>query len=387
MAKLLQGSARVLTPTNLITNSDFEFNGGYPNPYTYNGTTSGTINFEQDLQLICYSSGTTFVKNVTFTRSEGVLRITGMVQGLRSDSHIRINDNDEFLRKNRYYTLGASMKDNLGTVKSFQCYFQNDANIIYNTVLYPNGDTTNWYKPQMIEGTTVNGQQNVRLAVIYFGVTNGFIPFDVSIKEPYIYEGTYINPPFFESLDVKTQGWAMRRDCTNSNQASYRKILSLTSGLHQVGVVGHSCQCKFILSVTEIDSDNAFSYDIASANEIYEVTTSYRSYNADKNYRNSLIDVKTINVLNSDISLNIVQNFSIRSQGGSILLGMQVKVSKKYLLMSFTPVWILPHTSNPWQLVSIYNYFGSNRDSSSASAASSAGQTVVPTYSNLVIKP
>ena len=258
---------------------------------------------------------------------------------------------------------------------------------IYNTVLYPKGDTTNWYKPQMIEGTTVNGQQNVRLAVIYFGVTNGFIPFDVSIKEPYIYEGTYINPPFFESLDVMTQGWAMRRDMTNMNRAWYKKVLSLSAGTHWVGIVGHVFGSKFLLSIGESDDDLITTNNSeASTHEIYEVTSNYALFNSTKNYRNSLLKVESISVLESTVANNIVQSFSYRTTTSkSVITAVQVKTTKKYLVMSILPLW--SEYGNPWQTGLIYNFFGTNQDSSTSVVSANAGQTVVPSYTNLVIKP
>lgn len=195
MCALVKGMTDILTPINILPNSDFSRDGGYASTQTWAAPASGNSNYNYvayNVSIIFYIG--TFT-NVTVTRSKNSIRVSGTYSG--SNNNLRVNFNNVGLHKYvNFYTITSKVIDNLGNISGIAAYVQTDGIIVHQRF----DKVNNTYYPLMIESTTTEGAQNVRLASINFSGASG--SFDFTISDCRIYQGQFCNPPIIDSLDV-----------------------------------------------------------------------------------------------------------------------------------------------------------------------------------------
>lgn len=216
MCALVRGMTDILTPVNLMPNSNF--GRGYVEP-TLPALNSNYQEIIYDPSITCmYSSGATAITLNSITKRTEQLTIDFT---LASDTQGMMNFRMPFnVTTGKYYTVRYKVLDNVG---NFSSKFK--LNIF-------NGNTTNTvYKNVKQEGNTYtlvavivgenNGQIELRLSNANSGTLSN-THFNFTIHDVEVFEGCFCNPPDTDSLDVRVNGQFVLTDRKNLVSSNYK---------------------------------------------------------------------------------------------------------------------------------------------------------------------
>lgn len=196
MAKLLQGYTNVISPQNLFTDSHFERGGGYPadNPYF----TSGRFD---ESHVLGFFSNSGKVTELRIRRpSDGTIRISGRVH---TSAGFQIYNNVNYetggrARANVPCTNGATIYINSCTTNEVDLLPSRGGNVLYLKAYTASQAIYN--KEYKIQSVIVPTTEGYTVAPININL-RGSGTFDFTIRDVYIYEGAYLNPPYNFSID------------------------------------------------------------------------------------------------------------------------------------------------------------------------------------------
>ena len=208
------GLSDILTPVNLLPNSDFSRSGGYPATQTItNLTGTNTAYIASNLAINLAGRGRF---DGTVTKSVNSVRITGTLTTTNTVGHtIGLYYVNLIKSSNTFYTAAATIIDYNNNSGGVSLYSIGSSSAVYDT----QGKDGQTYHPVFIRKTsnplTVTSYYPY---IFYPGQETGTtINVDIEFKDMRLYEGEFKNPPYTTSLDVKPSNQFMLSDRSNAS--------------------------------------------------------------------------------------------------------------------------------------------------------------------------
>ena len=189
---LVKGFTDILTPVNLIPNSDFLRGGGLPTVVTRDTLNNASAQVAENIFVVNTASGVS-VSNLVVTRSGGNLNIKAHItRSSLSNQVIALYSNRPKSRYGQVYTNRCYLKDNSN-------------NQIRPTIGFEAGTTTTFYQEYKdnvcVNVRTPGGDNTYPLIRVYSDSTASELDIDIDVSEFASYEGAFCNPPYIKSLD------------------------------------------------------------------------------------------------------------------------------------------------------------------------------------------
>lgn len=204
---LVKGFTDILTPVNRWVDSAFTRGGGYDSTLTFSTIASNTLTrISETVVLYLYNNSLT---NVTVTRTTNLITITATVASVGTQSSlgsIAFLNQEKVLRKTNQITIGAELVSNSDITLPLYGTYRGTTTVVYRKPATKPGEMS----VTVLEGEATDPAIVYELAPSDVGKTISF-----SFMNPFVYEGSYCNPPYKESLD-----------CSPSNPYKYLMYLN-----------------------------------------------------------------------------------------------------------------------------------------------------------------
>ena len=223
MAKLLQGSAVVTTPLNLLPNSLFTgFDRANVRHFDYvaDSNAQSIISAGFGTGMVTVSLNVRFgnLSNVNITVADGGIRLQGNAKWTNTTSTCAV-----------WIQIGYNIPN--GKIMTVGCRSKNRKNIICSTPNIANAHNSYYRTP--VDWATRNTSESKDSCQILMATnqTNAIglvyqmamrhtaigevLPFDITLYDFYVYEGAFTNPPITSSLDTKPRPLFLKSDLSN----------------------------------------------------------------------------------------------------------------------------------------------------------------------------
>lgn len=201
------GLTDILTPVNLLPNSDFSRSGGYADTMTINKLTSGQNAIIADKWFL-HAFGATF-ENITVTRSYNKITLQfTQTSGTAGDNALGLCQ--PAIKTPSYFKTLTCKTSNYTNVSRVKTYIGGTSQQVL--IVIPNCTTGNEHVSMAISKNEGSGSY-FEAADVYCQVLN--TPVSIDISDCALYMGQFKNPPIVPSFDVNPLNQFLLTDYSN----------------------------------------------------------------------------------------------------------------------------------------------------------------------------
>lgn len=224
MAKLLQGSAVVTTPLNLLPNSTFtgiDRTNKRHFDYIASGSAQPIISAGFGIGMVTVYLSVNFgdLSNVNITVADGGIRIQGNARwtgasGKTCAVWIQIGYN---IPNGKIMTVGCRSKNRKNIITTAP-NIANAHNVYYShpadAASYNTSEPKDSFRIMMATNQT-SASGLVYQMYMKHAAMGEVVPIDITLYDFYVYEGAFVNPPVTTSLDTKPRPLFLKSDLSN----------------------------------------------------------------------------------------------------------------------------------------------------------------------------
>lgn len=281
MCALVKGMTDILTPINLLPNSDFSRSHGHSNEETLTTLGGSQISFCENFTVNTYNCT---LSNVEITRSNGSVTLNFTVQqgpnvepddGASGNVWIKPTVNNWSL--NQVYTIGCTFTEVIDSINQIIPM----VNLSGSATIYFNKNTNNEY-------VCIMSNQTSGFQIMYgiHGITSNHNGKTISftVTNCYMYEGAFCNPPVSNSLDVMPGHQFVLKDdldylSTNACLCKYMATaidtsaaLTTTGCIKDISGNGHHTQCSsssYLATIPYLPDQGKIIQSVSTSNAAY----------------------------------------------------------------------------------------------------------------------
>lgn len=229
---LVRGMTDILTPINLLPNSNFSRTGGVSTSGTFSTMSAGS-DYKICERVTLYEPTTTgrgTLSNITYSINNGVLTISGTCSAANGITYLWVKNRISL--KPGIYSTGYDVSGKSSTINvSHSGYPDNMIRI------YANDADKTQEAYQLRDVTSLTANNTFTVVQTYINASNTSVNFTFKISNWYVYEGAFCNPPITVSLDVKPSNQFLCTDCSNLYLLTNYNPLRTTARINRAGWV------------------------------------------------------------------------------------------------------------------------------------------------------